>query len=170
MNFPSNVRRSWSCFRAHVLHSMATDRGCCGVCVRVTGQWRGGAVAVKVISHDATLSRKVDTLRESLVGISMQHPNVVRPHPSFPIPSLLNISTCHKFCTLLHDVCFQGFRGFSLSVNTDAKPWNAVHACKRVPASDDLQMVVTSKARLRQHWAPLSPVHACMHARMHSRS
>jgi hypothetical protein len=34
---------------------------------------------VKVISHDATLSRKVDTLRESLVGISMQHPNVVRP-------------------------------------------------------------------------------------------
>ena len=48
-------------------------------CLTFTGQWRGGAIAVKVIRHDASLSRKVDTLRESLVGISMQHPCVVRP-------------------------------------------------------------------------------------------
>lgn len=34
-------------------------------------------MAIKAIMHNATLSRKVDTLRESLVGISIQHPNVV---------------------------------------------------------------------------------------------
>ena len=45
------------------------------------GEWKGGVVAVKVIAHDASLSRRVDTLRESLVGISMQHPCVVRPCP-----------------------------------------------------------------------------------------
>ncbi len=44
----------------------------------MAGEWKGGVVAVKVIAHDASLSRRVDTLRESLVGISMQHPNVVR--------------------------------------------------------------------------------------------
>jgi hypothetical protein len=46
-------------------------------------------VAIKVINHDATLSKKVDTLRESLVGISIQHPNVVRPLslPPSAIPS-----------------------------------------------------------------------------------
>lgn len=32
---------------------------------------------MQVITHDATLSKKVDTLRESLVGISIQHPNVM---------------------------------------------------------------------------------------------
>lgn len=36
-------------------------------------------VAVKVIVHNASMACKVDTLRESLVGISMQHPHVVRP-------------------------------------------------------------------------------------------
>ena len=42
-----------------------------------TGSWRESTVAIKAIMHNATLSRKVDTLRESLVGISIQHPNVV---------------------------------------------------------------------------------------------
>ena len=35
-------------------------------------------MAVKVIVHNASMARKVDTLRESLVGISMQHQHVVR--------------------------------------------------------------------------------------------
>ncbi|KAK9917057.1 hypothetical protein WJX75_000396 [Coccomyxa subellipsoidea] len=41
------------------------------------GLWRESTVAIKAIMHNATLSRKVDTLRESLVGISIQHPNVM---------------------------------------------------------------------------------------------
>ena len=43
----------------------------------LAGSWKGAAVAVKVIVHNASMARKVDTLRESLVGISMQHPHVV---------------------------------------------------------------------------------------------
>ncbi|CAL8464929.1 g4464 [Coccomyxa elongata] len=41
------------------------------------GSWCESTVAIKAITHDASLSRKVDTLRESLVGISIQHPNVM---------------------------------------------------------------------------------------------
>ena len=48
------------------------------------GSWKGAAVAVKVIVHNASMARKVDTLRESLVGISMQHPNVVSTRPHTP--------------------------------------------------------------------------------------
>ena len=43
----------------------------------LAGSWKRAAVAVKVIVHNASMARKVDTLRESLVGISMQHPHVV---------------------------------------------------------------------------------------------
>ncbi|CAL5229280.1 g12574 [Coccomyxa viridis] len=39
--------------------------------------WKGAVVAVKVIVHNASMARKVDTLRESLVGISMQHQHVM---------------------------------------------------------------------------------------------
>jgi hypothetical protein len=46
-------------------------------CTRA-GFWKGAVVAVKVIVHDASMARKVDALRESLVGISMQHPHVVK--------------------------------------------------------------------------------------------
>ena len=45
----------------------------------VAAYWKGAVVAVKVIVHNASMARKVDTLRESLVGISMQHQHVVRP-------------------------------------------------------------------------------------------
>ena len=48
------------------------------------GSWKGAAVAVKVIVHNASMARKVDTLRESLVGISMQHPHVVSTRPHTP--------------------------------------------------------------------------------------
>lgn len=44
----------------------------------LAGSWKGAVVAVKVIMHNTSMARKVDTLRESLVGISMQHPHVVR--------------------------------------------------------------------------------------------
>ncbi len=44
----------------------------------LAGSWKGAVVAVKVIVHNTSMARKVDTLRESLVGISMQHPHVVR--------------------------------------------------------------------------------------------
>ena len=50
------------------------------------GYWKGAVVAVKVIVHNASMARKVDTLRESLVGISMQHPHVVRLLSSMPLP------------------------------------------------------------------------------------
>ena len=47
----------------------------------LAGSWKGAPVAVKVIVHNASMARKVDTLRESLVGISMQHPHVVSTNP-----------------------------------------------------------------------------------------
>ena len=50
----------------------------------LAGSWKGAAVAVKVIVHNASMARKVDTLRESLVGISMQHPHVVSTCPHTP--------------------------------------------------------------------------------------
>ena len=50
----------------------------------LAGSWKGSAVAVKVIVHNASMARKVDTLRESLVGISMQHPHVVSTCPHSP--------------------------------------------------------------------------------------
>ena len=50
----------------------------------LAGSWKGAAVAVKVIVHNASMARKVDTLRESLVGISMQHPHVVSTRPHTP--------------------------------------------------------------------------------------
>ena len=50
----------------------------------LAGSWKGAAVAVKVIVHNASMARKVDTLRESLVGISMQHPHVVSTRPHSP--------------------------------------------------------------------------------------
>ncbi len=67
----------------------------------VAGSWRESTVAIKAITHNATLSRKVDTLRESLVGISIQHPNVVGACslPRFPtlpctiFPGLLSSRT-----------------------------------------------------------------------------
>jgi len=58
----------------------------------VAGSWRTSTVAIKVITHNATLSRKVDTLRESLVGISIQHPNVVRANFSHSTSSYISRS------------------------------------------------------------------------------
>lgn len=59
------------------------------------GFWKGAVVAVKVIVHNASMARKVDTLRESLVGISMQHPHVVRLPPGCcPAQPALGFSGC----------------------------------------------------------------------------
>ena len=60
------------------------------------GYWKGAVVAVKVIVHNASMARKVDTLRESLVGISMQHQHVVRL-PSVP-PCLPRKHFAHACC------------------------------------------------------------------------
>jgi len=41
-------------------------------------------VAVKVVAHDRSLASLAETLRESALSTSIQHPNVVRnlaPHP-----------------------------------------------------------------------------------------
>ena len=43
-----------------------------------TGRWRGAMVAVKIVTHDRTLATLAETLRESALSTSIQHPNVVR--------------------------------------------------------------------------------------------
>ena len=39
-------------------------------------------VAVKIVTHDRTLATLAETLRESALSTSIQHPNVVRLLPS----------------------------------------------------------------------------------------
>lgn len=46
------------------------------------GRWRGAVVAVKVVAHDRSIASLAETLRESALSTSIQHPNVVRaPSP-----------------------------------------------------------------------------------------
>ena len=40
-------------------------------------------VAVKIVTHDRTLATLAETLRESALSTSIQHPNVVRLLPSW---------------------------------------------------------------------------------------
>ena len=39
--------------------------------------WRGGTVAVKVLSHEGSRTAKLNALHESLVAAHVHHPNVV---------------------------------------------------------------------------------------------
>ncbi|BDA49709.1 probable LIM domain-containing serine/threonine-protein ki at C-terminar half [Coccomyxa sp. Obi] len=41
------------------------------------GRWRGALVAVKVVAHDCSIASLAETLRESALSTSIQHPNVV---------------------------------------------------------------------------------------------
>ncbi|CAL8464410.1 g3945 [Coccomyxa elongata] len=41
------------------------------------GRWRGAIVAVKIVAHDCSLASLAETLRESALSTSIQHPNVV---------------------------------------------------------------------------------------------
>ncbi|BDA49710.1 probable mitogen-activated protein kinase kinase kinase 12 at C-terminar half [Coccomyxa sp. Obi] len=41
------------------------------------GRWRGAIVAVKIVAHDRSLASLAETLRESALSTSIQHPNVV---------------------------------------------------------------------------------------------
>jgi hypothetical protein len=42
------------------------------------GRWRGGSVAVKIITHDRRISRSIEAqCRESMLSAHIQHPNVV---------------------------------------------------------------------------------------------
>lgn len=50
------------------------DPACGGACA---GRWRGAMVAVKIVTHDRTLATLAETLRESALSTSIQHPNVV---------------------------------------------------------------------------------------------
>ena len=43
----------------------------------VAGRWRGAIVAVKIVAHDCSLASLAETLRESALSTSIQHPNVV---------------------------------------------------------------------------------------------
>jgi hypothetical protein len=61
-------------------------------------RWRGGTVAVKVLSHEGSRARKLNALHESMVCAAVHHPNVVRarmcPHMQPREPSvayLLNL-------------------------------------------------------------------------------
>ncbi len=50
------------------------------------GRWRGAMVAVKIVTHDRTLATLAETLRESALSTSIQHPNVVRIRVACPYP------------------------------------------------------------------------------------
>ena len=60
------------------------DESACHACVlgpavvdACAGRWRGAMVAVKIVTHDRTLATLAETLRESALSTSIQHPNVV---------------------------------------------------------------------------------------------
>ena len=49
-------------------------------------------VAVKIVTHDRTLATLAETLRESALSTSIQHPNVVR------IPFACTYPDCSSSC------------------------------------------------------------------------
>jgi hypothetical protein len=60
VHFPAHVGR-------HLLHGFSG----------ASGRWRGALVAVKVVAHDCSIASLAETLRESALSTSIQHPNVV---------------------------------------------------------------------------------------------
>lgn len=60
--------------------SALVDGGWCSevFCLVAVGRWRGALVAVKVVAHDCSIASLAETLRESALSTSIQHPNVVR--------------------------------------------------------------------------------------------
>lgn len=63
-----------------------------GVGIVAAAKWNGVIVAVKVVEHDPDLGNALNTLLESTLAQSINHPNLVR-NPVLP-PSLL-ASLCH---------------------------------------------------------------------------
>ena len=99
------------------------------------GWWRGGSVAIKVVSHEGDLGGKVGALRESLLCSNIQHPHVVRTYhliktadaPTNPA-TLVCASTPHagKLCAL-HSCCW---------------PWRGVLSGFTPPERSHLEILV----------------------------
>ena len=66
-------------------------------------------VAVKIVTHDRTLATLAETLRESALSTSIQHPNVVR-YPPLTLGIILTFFAAALTGQAMHDVSCASMR------------------------------------------------------------